>query len=96
VSYDCQDAECANGVFIQVGKLGCSARICCGRQHEIPQCKKYGAVLLPSPKSTEQDMPLQEDSSFSQIPHTYNLKEAGTETTRVDTDHNVYIRFMMV
>jgi hypothetical protein len=27
----------------------------------MPHCKKYGAVFPPSPKRTEQDMPLQED-----------------------------------
>jgi hypothetical protein len=34
----------------------------------MPHCKKkYGAVLPPSPKSTEEDMPLQEDWMFSRF-----------------------------
>jgi hypothetical protein len=33
----------------------------------MPQCKKYGAVLSPSPKSIEKDMPLQEDWRFSKF-----------------------------
>jgi hypothetical protein len=68
VSYDCQDAGGANGVLFQVGKLRYLARICCGRQGEMPHCKKkHGAVLPPSPKRTEQDMPLLRDWRFSRF-----------------------------
>jgi hypothetical protein len=67
VSYSSQDAERANGVLNQVWKQRCAVRICYGRQGEMPHCKKYGAVFPPSPRSTEQDTPIQEDWRFSKF-----------------------------
>jgi hypothetical protein len=52
---------------LKVEKLRCSARICCGRWGDMSHCKKYVAVLPPSPKSTQQDMPLQGNCIFSRF-----------------------------
>jgi hypothetical protein len=96
VSYDCRDAEGGKVLLNQAGKFKCSAAYkYYGMQSEVPHCKKYGAVLPPSPRSTEQDMPLQEDWWFS-IFLTQRISSWLVQKTRVNTGDNVLIAFMIV
>jgi hypothetical protein len=91
--FDCHDAEGGKCVFIQVGKLRCSARSYCGRYSEIPYCK-YGAVLPHSPNEYRTKRATTGSLEVPSITHTQDLKMAGSEGTRVNRGHSVQTGFM--